>query len=201
MPVPSSRRTTLRYAALAIVLGWAGVAPADVTVTACGTSGRGRVSIRDLAIESSPPGSTALGVVAVGFMRIRVRSSSISGFGSHGIVGPKAKLTDVVLTDNWVGVAMSQRLTARGLVVSGGGTGVAGGAVRLVGCAANGAQHNGIQGESVKLIDCNVTGNNLSGLAGDVGSYTLPTLVNTVCGTSQVLEQPPGSSWGVCQGD
>ncbi|MBM4268224.1 MAG: hypothetical protein FJ144_16700 [Deltaproteobacteria bacterium] len=85
--------------------------------------------------------------------------------------------------------------------MTGGGTGVAGGAVTLIGCEAHGAQHNGIQGERVRLVDCNVTGNNLGGLAGDVGSYTLPRLDNTVCGTSQVLEQPPGTNWGVCSGD
>ena len=171
------------------------------SVVAHTLSGRGKVLLQNLDVDISPPESALAGVRAVGRVRIDAKSVGVSGASGHGIVGPRVRVTDVTLTDNWVGIAVSGRITGAGLTTTGGGYGVAGGAVYLVDSEAHGAVYNGIQGERVRLVDSEVTGNNLGGVAADVGSLTLPKLINTVCGTSQVLEAPPGTSWGVCQND
>lgn len=131
---------------------------------------------------------------------IKAARVNVSNALDAALSAPKVKVIDAVLTDNWIGVR-GFRVSGERVTTTGGGYGVAGVRVGMTELTAHGAYFNGVQADGVALQGSDVTGNNVGGSGADVVSRRPPRLVNTTCGTSQVLLAPPGTSWGVCSND
>ena len=163
-------------------------------------SGRGAIVVRDLDIDVSPPGFAESGGYAVGKVSIDAQRVDVSNAGDAALSAPRVKVSDALLTDNWIGIR-GFAVTARRVATSGGGYGIAGVRARLREITVHGAFHNGVQAQDVVLRDSDATGNNVGGQGADIASIRRPRLVDTTCGTSQVFEAAPGTSWGVCLAD
>ncbi len=160
-----------------------------------------RVGVSDCAIDVT---STTTAGDVVNAFRITATNVQVSNATSAAFLGLKIRATNVDLVDCWVGFFALSQLRGDVVTVTGGAYGInAAKRARVSGLAIHGAGYYGVRARSVRLIDADVTGNGTFGPGGaDLATERRPILVNTACGTSQVLTDPPGTvTWGVCQND
>jgi hypothetical protein len=174
-------------------------APGGTLVTATTAIIGNRVDVSDCAIDVT--NTTTSGDVINAF-KINATNVRVTNATSSAFLGLKIRATNLELVDCWVGVTALSRFRGDLVTVTGGGYGIiAANRARVTGLTIHGADYDGVRGRSVTLLDSDVTGNATIGGA-DLDTARRPTLLNTLCGTSLVLADPPTTAtWGVCQND
>ena len=176
-------------------------APGGTIVTlATAILGGSRVDVSDCAIDVT---STTTAGDVVNAFRITATNVQVSNATSAAFLGLKIRATNVQLSDCWIGFFALSQLRGDVLSATGGGYGIiAPKRARVSGLTVHGASHYGVRARSVRLLDSDVTGNGTDPDDADISTERRPILVNTLCGTSRVLTDPPGTAtWGVCQND
>ena len=173
-------------------------APGGTIVTSATAILGNRVAVSDCAIDVTSTGGDAVNAFRITATNVQVSNATASAF-----LGLKIRATNVELTDCWIGVFALSKLRGELLTVTGGGYGIiAPKRARVSGLTIHGASYYGVRAGRVRLTDSNVSGNGTAPEDADIATERRPILVNSVCGTSRILTDPPGTfTWGVCQND
>jgi hypothetical protein len=190
--------------------------------------GKQRCTITGPGNLIGPGSGSALGSGVIGFTDtggvLEMTDVDVSGFSSGVITQRRGRVvaTDVTAHDNNVGlsagslrganivarnnlgggIAVTRSVRGTNVTSEDNFTGIFARTIRLDGITVTGNQSDGISARQVRLMNGTVTGNGLATATPfDLITAKPPTLENVSCGTSQVADQPPGVSWGVCSGD
>jgi hypothetical protein len=160
-------------------------------------SGRGGLSITDVDVSGFGSGVHTQN-------RGRVVATNVTAHDNNvGFSIGSLRATDVASEDNLgSGIAFTRRVRGTGITSQRNFTGLFGPRVLVDGLTVVDNRSDGISATRVVLASGTVTGNGLATATPfDLVTVRPPVLENVTCGVSQIANQPPGSTWGVCTND